>query len=317
MARGARAGVEREARLIDSGSLLPGISAEAFGLPDRTAVRFELPAAALRPFISDYHVLAADLGGRPPLEQTILPSWPVIRFALGGPRPTVRIGARVYDPVPAAALYGTSVQPARMVSHGGVGIGVSLTPLGWPRLFRHSAGRFRDQLVPLDQLFPAPLVSDLCARLDAARDGAAIKQLLDGFFRARIGPPPRDEAPLHDFTRYLEQEDSHDVAEAALRLGLTVAALRRLSVRYFGCPPKALMIRARFLRAFGRMLLDGGRPDYSTIPPSYFDLSHFLRDADRFLGTTPRRFVEADEGFLLGAMRARAAVLAAAVKRSA
>ena len=42
------------------------------------------------------------------------------------------------------------------------------------------------------------------------------------------------------------------------------------------------------------------------------DASHFLRDADRFLGTTPRRFLVHSTALLEASVRARAAALGAA-----
>ncbi|HEX8389082.1 MAG TPA: AraC family transcriptional regulator, partial [Sphingomonas sp.] len=72
---------------------------------------------------------------------------------------------------------------------------------------------------------------------------------------------------------------------------------------------KLLLRRARFLRSFMRIFRAEDDPGYTRIDRSYFDVSHFLRDADRFLGMTPRRFSKLSTPFLDGSVRARAAVL--------
>ena len=94
-------------------------------------------------------------------------------------------------------------------------------------------------------------------------------------------------------------------------LGMPAHTLRRLSTRHFGFPPKLLLLRARFLRSFVRMVLAGDVLDYSLIASSYHDVSHFLRDAGSFLGTTPKRFMAQPTTFLQGALHARAAALGA------
>ena len=59
------------------------------------------------------------------------------------------------------------------------------------------------------------------------------------------------------------------------------------------------------------MYAAGGEADYSLRSHSYFDVSHFLRDADEFLGTTPRRFMARQTPYLRYLLRARTAVFGA------
>ena len=87
--------------------------------------------------------------------------------------------------------------------------------------------------------------------------------------------------------------------------------LRRLAVRHFGFTPKMLLRRARFLRSFVQLFVSGNPTDVTAIDPSYHDMPHFLRDANTFLGTTPRRFMQLANPFLTASVRARAAVLGA------
>ncbi len=56
-----------------------------------------------------------------------------------------------------------------------------------------------------------------------------------------------------------------------------------------------------------RMIAQGQGYDGLLIDPSYCDVSHFLRDANRFLGMTPRRFSAMNTPFLRASVQARAA----------
>lgn len=94
-------------------------------------------------------------------------------------------------------------------------------------------------------------------------------------------------------------------------VGTDSARLRRLALRHFGLTPKLLFRRTRFLRSFLQLWQGGDIENYRAIDQSYFDASHFLRDAYTFLGTTPRRFLQQPHAFLAGSVRARAAVLGA------
>lgn len=298
-------------RIIESGSLTPGVSVESFGLPEHTAARLEIPALPLRGYLTEYHALDSDPAVYPGAERALLPGWPLIRFTLTDQPVRLKLGPRIYDPVPTAALYGTTTRAMRITTTGGVTIGVGVSPLGWSRLFRESADRIRDQVVPLDRMLPPAQVSALYHRLRNSDQGADIKPILDSFFLALLGPPSRDEPLINAFIELLREENDHDLASASERVGISPVQLRRLTIRYFGFPPKILMIRARFMRSLIRMLLAGPQPDYSLMASSYFDLSHFLRDADRFLGTSPRRFMAQDNRFLIATLRARQAVIAA------
>jgi hypothetical protein len=68
-------------------------------------------------------------------------------------------------------------------------------------------------------------------------------------------------------------------------------------------------MRTRFLRALTAMLLSPVGPDFGVIPAGYHDISHFIRDANRFLGLTPRRFLAIDMPYTRAVLRARTLVM--------
>jgi hypothetical protein len=53
---------------------------------------------------------------------------------------------------------------------------------------------------------------------------------------------------------------------------------------------------------------------YDLIDSSYYDSSHFLRDANTFLGTTPRRFMAQGTTFMIASLIARAAAIGPATQ---
>ena len=298
--------------MIESGSHVPGVDAAAFGLPPHTALRIELPSPALSPFLADYHVLDSEGPRAHGAETWMLPAWPAIRVILGDRPISLRLGRRNYDPLPVASLYGTTSRAMRMTTHGGVTVGIGIKPLGWARFFRPKAELFRDQVVPLGRVMEPRLVDELVAALRACDQGPAVKPLLDGFFGRLCGPPCPDEELIRRLGALIADEETHDLATASERIGIPPVALRRLAARYFGFPPKTLLIRTRFLRSLLRMMAAGDDLDYRLIAPTYHDASHFLRDADRFLGMTPKRFARLDNQYLKAILRARAVVARAA-----
>jgi hypothetical protein len=236
----------------------------------------------------------------------------MIRFTLTRGPVSLRLGPRCYDPLPAAALWGTTTRAMQTTTYGGVTVGVGITALGWARLFTISAEKIRDQVVPLSTLLPGATVAALVEQLRDADLVTDLAPILDTFFRAHLLPPTPHDNAIRALVDLINDEQTEDIASASDQLGLTPAALRRLSIRFFGYPPKLLLVRARFMRSLLRMMLADNGADYTNIAPTYFDKSHFLRDARRFLDTTPRRFMNRNNPYVLAIMRARRDVARAA-----
>lgn len=142
--------------------------------------------------------------------------------------------------------------------------------------------------------------------------GLDIKFVLDEFFGARLPPAHVDEATITRILSLLLDASTHDLSAAAAQVGIDDRLLLSLTKRYFGFPPKLLLMRTRFLRALTPMLVARATPDFAAVPPGYHDRSHFIRDANRFLGCTPRRFMALDRPFTRIALRACLLVMGAA-----
>lgn len=297
--------------MIESGSLTPGVSADMFGLPPHTALRYEQPAPALRSLITSYVVLDSDEmpGGQ---GEWMLPSWAQIWFILTDGPIAVKIGNRRYDPVPTPALYGVTSRAMPVQSHGGVTVGLDLTARGWARLIDRPAEQFRDRVTPLREVISPHIVEEIVTRLNKSDQAREVKGIMDDVFGGCMATSHPDEPMIAAVAKLIGDGTVGDVSTIAARIGIDGFDLRRISKRYFGFPPKLLMMRGRFLRHFVPMLMRTDRTSNIIVPEVYHDASHFLRDSHRFLGMTPRQFLSIDTPYLDAALRARALVLGAA-----
>lgn len=293
--------------MIESGTLVPGISAQDFQLPPGTALRYERPDPALAHLFSSYAVLDSVEIDPPRPRAWQLPSWGQIWIILTDEAVTMQIGNRSYDLFGTTVLMGVTSHAQPTTARGGVSIVISLSPLGWARLFGPTAEAHRDRITPLARLLPEPWTRDLVNRLHASDRGRDVKAILDDFLLTHLPPPHRDEPLIARILPLLNSEGS-DLAHAARTIGIDVRTLRNLTKRYFGFPPKLLQIRARFLSMLVELML-GDRALGAPLPSFYHDASHFLRDAQRFLGTTPRRFLKEYLDYTTAALRARKLVI--------
>lgn len=295
--------------MIASGSHTPGIDPADFRLPANAALRYEVPDDALRPYLTDYHVMDSKEPAATHSIERVLPSWAAIRIILAENPITLKAGDTLYDPLPTASLYGTITRAMEMTTRGGVTIGIGISPLGWARLFDAPASQVRDRIVPLDTMMDPALVEELVSLLRDSDRGEEVKAILDTFFLRHLKPPHPDQADVSRVMALLKDKGTTDLDLAAQRHGITPSRLRRIANRHFGYPPKKLLMRARFMRSFLPMIMGPRRSDFTLIGDEYVDISHYLRDAKRFLGTTPSRFMARPTPYLDAVLRARALVI--------
>ncbi len=294
--------------MIEGGTHAPGIAPETFDGPPNTALRLERPDPRVADYISEYYVYDSrgpDLLGA---IEWAMPGPANLRFFFGEQPYNVWMGSRAYTPVPVSALYGPTSRVSRFEVFGGATVGMNLTPLGWARLIRKPAQQFCDRIVPVSEAISGAFERELFDVLAASDKGPGLKRDLDAFFLDNLGFANPDEAMIRRIMALIVDETVGGLAEIAERVELTAQQLRTLSLRNFGFPPKRLLRRARFLRSLLRMYAAGGDADYSLRSHSYFDVSHFLRDADEFLGMTPRRFMAMQTPYLRYLLKARTAV---------
>lgn len=299
--------------MIVSGSHTPGVDAADFRLPAGTALRFEQPAEPLRDVLSSYAVLDSDPAVQSGLGTWILPGWARLWVILAAKPLDVTMRNRNYAALGSVMLFGVTSKAMPAATYGGVSVVVDIGPLAWARLFAPSAELLGDRITPLNQLLPEAWCNDLVARITRLDCGLQVKAVLDGFFTERLPPPHPDEPLIARIAALLADEATHDLAGAAAQIGIGPRALLGLTKRYFGFPPKILSMRTRFLRALTTMLLDSDASNFAAIPAGYHDSSHFIRDANRFLGMTPRRFLALPMPYTRATLRARKLMIGAAM----
>lgn len=292
---------------LNSRNLL-GIGRAISTAASELAIRYEKPASDLSEYITDYHFYSTS---RSPSEQIdwFLPSGANVRIVLDGASFSVDIGGHLYGSVPEISLFGPTSHTLKTTHHGGVVVGFGISPLGWSRLFNGSAGDYHNRIVPLSAEVPEAFVDALRAALVTLPRGQALAGVLDDLLRRQLRPPHAEELQIRRLTALIVGGQSSDIVAVADELGISTHTLRRLSTRHFGLPPKLLLRRARFMRAFLRIVQSDQSVDYALVGEGYFDVPHFLRDANAFLGMTPRRFLAHNTPFLDAAFRARLAVL--------
>lgn len=289
---------------------MPGVSPDAFRLPRGTALRYERPAPPLAALLPSYAVLDSDNALVDHKVNWMLPSWAQIWIRLTAGPITVNIGNRRYDPLQAAVMYGVTSRAMPVTAQGGTTVAVDVSPLGWARFVSTPADEHRDQIAPLDRLLPRDLVHDLVAALHASDRDLGVKAAIDAVFARHLPAPHPAEPAIERIMAALTAPDVQDIGAAAAHAAINQVTLQRTCRRYFGFSPKLLMMRTRFLRVIAAMLISDDPVDHSLVPPGYHNVPHFLRDANRFLGMTPRRFIAMDMPYLRAALRARRLVMA-------
>jgi AraC-like DNA-binding protein len=294
---------------LHGGTQAPGVPRAVFAMPTGSIIRYDRPAPEIADFVTGYHLYAAH--GPDSLNKVdwFLPGTANIRVTLGAGPVAVSVGRRDYDPLPDVALFGPTSRVMRAVSNGGVMIGFGISALGWARLFDRPAISYHDVIAPLAKLTGPDLPRDLVERLSEMTDEESLKPALDALLQPLLASPNVDEPVIRGLMIHLVDPEIVQVRQLVDRIGVDQAVLRRVATRYFGMCPKLLLRRARFLRSFTAMFRSPDAQGYRGIDSSYHDASHFLRDAERFLGMTPRRFMALSTPFLDASVRARAAVL--------
>ncbi|OYY91241.1 MAG: hypothetical protein B7Y45_04455 [Sphingomonas sp. 28-66-16] len=279
---------------------------------DAFDVKFLHPDPRLAPYISGYHVYSAGAVQRLGQDEWFFPGWANVRFRLSTASWRLGFGAAEPEEVPEASVFGASRSGAHSISHGGQFVGFGVTPVGWHRLFGVSAHRFVDRLTPLATVWPA--CDAILEAIAAARDSADIKRLFDAVLLTRLGPVHRHEALVARFMALLVSDHDINIDQVARELGCSTVKLRRIALAHFGFPPKMLLRRSRFMKSFVAIY---GKPPgkwSQLIDASYADQSHFLRDANDFLGMTPSAYLALERPMTLMSMKVRTEQLGAPVQ---
>ncbi len=231
-----------------------------------------------------------------PLHRSGPPHWTLpgearLLVTRGSGRIATTIGNRHYDSLPAIAIVGPTSKPRLSWNDQASLVEVPLTALDWCRLTTTSADTITDRIVTPDQLDMGAFADDLAMLLTADQSDDHVVQIVRALIADHVVEAWSNLAPqVWALMRVIEDTMIVDATVAADQVGVAPHTLRRVALRQFGFPAKTVLIRRRFLLAMERFR-ESGMDMGSAVACGYFDSSHFLRDAKRFLGMTPRRFL--------------------------
>ena len=263
----------------------------------------------LAPYISGYHLYAVGETGGEPHRGAFEPAWASLRIAVTeGSEWRVRPARGEWLSPPPVSLFGPSSLLIWSESEAGILVGAGIRPRGWLRLFRRPACDWADRIdvaPAFGRRTPAAIRDQFC-KLSQDDD---VPRLFEALFRSLLRPPSAADDAIARIEAALVDPAIETVDELARITRLHVRRVERLALRAFGFPPKLLLRRARFLRSLHAMRAAGRGEGSTAIDPGYTDYSHFVRDAQDFLGMSPRAFLEINMPLLKRSLALRKAVL--------
>lgn len=260
--------------------------------------------------MSGYHLYALDPAPGTRQRDVFQPSWPSLRFTFGGGHWCVRQPGERWKPVGPRSLFGPTSRVTWSESGTGLTVGIGLRPRGWVQLTDVLASSWADRVGNPGGAFAFDLAG-LEHDLAHALDDAAVPTLFDAFLLDRMRRMDEQSAIVGTVEAALLDPELTSVKALAAHVGISPRSLERLSLRAFGFTPKLLMRRARFLRSLHAVAVAPVAARATAIDPAYTDYSHFVRDAQLFLGMSPQAFLKLDTPLLRQSLALRKSVLGA------
>lgn len=195
-----------------------------------------------------------------------------------------------------ATLVGPSQAATRIGTQGAFHtMGAILSPLGWARLTGLHAAEHSGAMYNAAEML-GPAWGDLADSLRelAARPGTAPNDLVAAIARqfAMLLKPidPRHVAMIKETGRWLASSLDPPIEDLYRRLDYSDRQVQRLTERFFGGSPKALVRKFRALRVFSMLLSPiTADAEASAVIDLYYDQSHLIREFRRFIGRTPKQ----------------------------
>ncbi|MEM7667035.1 MAG: helix-turn-helix domain-containing protein [Pseudomonadota bacterium] len=288
---------------------------KAAGEGAAVTLRFALPSADLRPYVTTYYrTEVATSPSEPVLEDYLHPEWPNLRFMDAGLSQSA-IGAAPLSDTPAFAVAGPTSRATRFRSRSGKSWGIGLMPLGWAAFVDAPAGDYADRVVD-GMVDPALSAFRPLARALSNSSGSFAEELalIEAHIESLVGKEARDAQAITAINTALVDPELSTVADLAAKVDMNIRSLERLSRRAFGFTPKLLLRRQRFLRSLAQFMLDPSLKWLSTLDHQYHDQAHFVRDFRRFMGMSPSAYAKLEKPFLIAAARARMEIAGEAVQ---
>lgn len=283
----------------------------ACGLSPAPRMRYWQPAEHLRGLVSGYHLYAVAAPSGQIHRDVFQPAWANLRFRLNEDADwRVRMRDGEWIQTSPVTMFGPSSAVTWSESGTGLVVGAGILPRGWARLELGAAREWANRIGPLDRLAGEPAENHHLHFCEVVEDDD-VPRLFDEIFTAALKAPGRDDAAIGRVEAALVDPAIGTVGELAARTRLSLRALERLTYRAFGFTPKLLLRRARFLRSLHAIRTVPPADRTAALDAGYTDYSHFVRDAQTFLGMSPGAFLRLDAPLLRESLALRAKVLGA------
>lgn len=297
MGRGDRKLKAKRAPDFAHGQVYPQPSAEAFLLTDATdfsSEYFSVPAS-LQPYVAafyNYRCDQVDIRDMHPSNVSHL-----VLFLRG--EGEMYFPSGIVDPIPRMGLF-TPCSLAAFYRHSGpmYALGAALTPLGWASLTGLDAGEHGNRVYPAADHFgpeSATLGQELHeACIAGTLDARDAVRRLGLFIEARLKRVnPRHARLIALVMEWLSERSDWKLEALHAMAGYSERQVQRLTQRYFGLPPKALLRKSRALRAAATFSDPRATEEQlRSVADHFYDQSHMIREIRLFAGRTPGRLRE-------------------------
>lgn len=271
-------------------------------------IEYAVPSEDLRSYLGGFHSFHTRIAASVHHEEVFLPAWTALRILTHGEDLAMRVGQRVYDPVPREALFGPSTRASVATVRTGHMIGTYLLPRGWARLIKTPAHQYSNKIVDM-----AAVLGDDAAELGRGmREATTFEEQVAVFeevMRRRLASCPHEPPEIAEIEAILLDPAVNTVEDATCGLGMPNWQFARFVKQHFGFTPKVLMRRARFMRTILKIRETMDESWASLVDEAYTDQSHFIRDCRDFLDMTPSQFAARFQPMAHAAFSARADVL--------
>ncbi len=257
-----------------------------------------LPAAALRPFITQYAGFLAF--GMPPGTHVGLPSRHVhLIISLGPPIDVIQMPNTTQQPATFAALVSGLQDTPAIVRQGGDAhlLHLFLTPLGVRGILGVSSAEIASAVVNLSDIWGCR-AGDLVESLIEAGTWRRRFAILDRAFMARIKPIASQPELAWAWRKLAQTHGSMPIEQIAREIGWSRWHFSRRFRVEIGVTPKSAARVFRFERACG--LIKDQRPSLAHVASAcgYYDQAHMTREWNTLAGCSPSAWIASEDTFL-------------------
>lgn len=255
-----------------------------------------LPCPALADIVDTYYLITVDLPPGQALEDVMLPELPNIRFQLEG-QWHLKFGDAPFVPAHSENIFGFTHAPYQVRVAGKSRVfGIGLKPLGWQSIINRPASALSDSLCSLVDIFGqrAKAVGRQMQKASTVGDMAVIADACLLSVQQPVSTAKR--SALNGFSAALTEPliaEINRVDELAMELDLSMRQVERYAKELFGCSPKLLLRKHRFLSMLSRSGEgEAGQSWLDEADESFYDQSHYIREYKRFTGRSPQQFAK-------------------------